>query len=88
MFIPTDPETIFLRIGAILRASKAWGYQYEQLGFDLVLRIFTTYLAEYPEILQSNPECLKIMRETLELFINVGWAAARRLSYRLDDLFS
>ena len=87
MFIPVDPETIFLRIGAILRASKAWGYQYEQLGFDLVLRIFTTYLAEYPELFQQNPECLKIMRETLELFIGVGWVAARSLSYRLDELF-
>jgi hypothetical protein len=62
MFIPVDPETIFLRIGAILRASRAWGYQYEQLGFDLVLRIFTTYLAEYPELFQQNPECLKISK--------------------------
>jgi len=87
MFIPTDPETIFLRVGTILRASKAWGYQYEQMGFDLVLRIFTTYLAEHPEIFQTNPECLKIMRETLELFLTVGWAAARNLSYRLDELF-
>jgi hypothetical protein len=87
MFIPIDPETIFLRVGAILKASKAWGYQYEQMGFDLVLRIFTTYLAEYPELFQQNPECLKIMRETLELFIGVGWVAARSLSYRLDELF-
>jgi hypothetical protein len=87
MFVPNDPETIFLRIGAILRASKAWGYHYEQMGFDLVLRIFTTYLAEHPEIFQGNPECLRIMRETLELFINVGWVAAHRLAYRLDDLF-
>lgn len=87
MFIPIDPETIFLRVGAILRGSKAWGYQYEQLGFDLVLRIFTTYLAEYPELFQKNPECLRIMRETLELFIGVGWVAARSLSYRLDELF-
>ena len=87
MFISIDPEPIFLRVGAILKASKAWGYQYEQLGFDLVLRIFTTYLAEYPELFQQNPECLKIMRETLELFIGVGWVAARSLSYRLDELF-
>ena len=87
LFIPIDPETVFLRLGAILKASKPWGYQYEQLGFNLVLRIFTTYLAEYPELFQRNPECLKIMRETLELFISVGWVAARRLSYSLDELF-
>jgi hypothetical protein len=87
MFIRLDPETIFLRIGSILRASKAWGYQYEQMGFDLVLRIFTTYLAEYPDLFQGSSKCLQIMRETLELFISVGWANARRLSYRLDELF-
>jgi hypothetical protein len=87
MFIPIDPEVIFLRIGAILRASKAWGYQYEQLAFQVILRTFRTYLAEYPEIFQTNPDCLRIMRETLELFFNVGWPEARSLSYRLDDLF-
>ncbi|WP_158819901.1 hypothetical protein [Granulicella sp. S156] len=87
MFISLDPERVFLRVGDILRTAKKWGYQYEQLGFDLVLRIFSTYLAEHPEIFQTNPECLRIMRETLEIFVNAGWAAARNLSYRLDDLF-
>jgi hypothetical protein len=87
MFISRDPEKVFLRIGTIIRASKAWGYQYEQMAIDLIIRIFTTYLAEYRSLLQQNTECLKIMREALELFINTGWPSARRLSYRLDEIF-
>ncbi len=87
MFIPVDPENIFLRIGQIIRAAEAWGYHYEQLAIDLILRIFTTYLAEYRSLLQRNTDCLKIMREALELFINTGWPSARRLSYRVDEIF-
>ena len=88
MFISIDPEKIFLRIGTIIRASEAWGYHYEQMAIDLILRIFTTYLAEYRSLLQQNAECLKIMREALELFINTGWPSARRLSYRVDEIFA
>jgi hypothetical protein len=87
MFISIDPEKIFLRIGTIIRASEAWGYHYEQMAIDLILRIFTTYLAEYRSLLQQNAECLKIMRKALELFINTGWPSARRLSYRVDEIF-
>ncbi len=87
MFISLDPEKIFLRIGTVIRAAKAWGYQYEQLAIELIIRIFTTYLADYRSLLQRNAECLRIMRETLELFINTGWSSARRLSYRVDEIF-
>jgi hypothetical protein len=47
----------------------------------------TKYLAEYRSLLQQNTDCLKIMREALELFINTGWPSARRLSYRVDEIF-
>src|SRR5262249_1560441 len=87
MFIPIDAEKIFLRLGKIVRASQAWGYHYEQMAIDLILRIFTRYLADYRPLLQKNSECLKIMRETLELFIDTGWPSARRLSYQVDDIF-
>jgi len=45
------------------------------------------YLAEYPGLFRTNEECKKALIEALDLFVKVGWPAARRLTYRLDDLF-
>jgi hypothetical protein len=35
MFISVDSEAIFLRVGAILRASKAWGISVRAVGIRL-----------------------------------------------------
>jgi hypothetical protein len=60
MLIFRDPEKILFRIGTIIRASKAWGYRHDQMAINLIIRIFTTYLAEYRPLLQPDTECLKI----------------------------
>jgi hypothetical protein len=86
-FVPFDPRRVFLAIGSIVRASVDGGYQFEQLAADLVVRLVERYLAEYRDVLQDSPECRQVLVELLDTFIRAGWASARQLTYRLEDIF-
>jgi hypothetical protein len=87
LFIPVDPRGVFLRIAAIVRAGKRWGYEYEDLAQDLIVRIIERYLAEYRSILQQNRQSQTALRETLETFITAASASAQRLAYKVDEIF-
>ena len=86
-FIPIDPEGVFLRIGQVLRSGRTWGYQYESLGANLMVRLIERYLAEYRSLLRENDSCRRTMLEALDIFVKAGWPSARRLTYRLEEIF-
>ena len=87
MFIPVDPERTFLRMGRVVQAAKIWGYHNESVAVDVVVRAIRIYIADHRSIFQQNPECLRILREIMEVFMEAGWPSARNLSYRLDEIF-
>jgi hypothetical protein len=86
-FIPSDPEGVFLRIGRVIRSGQKGGYQYESLAADLMVRLVEQYLAEYRAILRENEVCRRTLLEVLDIFVQVGWPSARRLTYRLEEIF-
>ena len=86
-FIPSDPERVFLRIGRVIQSGQKGGYQYESLAADLMVRLVEQYLAEYRVILRENEECRRTLLEVLDIFVQVGWPSARRLTYRLEEIF-
>lgn len=85
--VPVDARGVFLLVGRVVRGGAKGGYQYETMGRDAIVQLVERYLAEYREILQDDPECLTTLRELLEIFVRVGWPSARRLVYRLDEIF-
>lgn len=87
LFIAIDPETVFLRIGRAAQAGKLWQYQQESQAADLVVRIVRSYIADYRSLFQRNAECLRVLREVLDLFMSASWPSARLLSYRVDEVF-
>jgi hypothetical protein len=87
LFIPLDPRGVFLRIGHVVRAGKHGGYQYESLAADLIVRLVERYLAEYRTLLREDEECRRILVEVLDVFVDAGWPSARRLTYRLEEIF-
>jgi hypothetical protein len=87
VFIPSDPEGVFLRIGRVIRGGQKGGYQYESLAADLMVRLVEQYLAEYRALLRENKECRQTLLEVLDIFVQVGWPSARRLTYRLEEIF-
>lgn len=87
MFIPVDPAEVFLRIGAVVSAGQRWGYQYEDLAQDLIVRIVQRYVAEYRVLLQQNRGCQTVLRQTLEIFITAASPTAQALAYKVDEIF-
>lgn len=85
-FISFDSERAFLLVCRILESGSASGYQYEGVAADLFVRIVERYLASYPALFQESEACRKALLEALDTFVRVGWPAARRLTYRLDDI--
>jgi hypothetical protein len=87
MFVPLDPARVFLLIGQSVLAGKLWTYHFEDQAVELVVRIIRTYIAEHRSIFEKNPDCLRTLRELLDLFITAGWPSARIVAYRVDEVF-
>jgi hypothetical protein len=86
-FIPSHYREVFIRIGQVVRSGQQGGYQYESLAADLIVKLVERYLAEYRTLLREDDKCQKILIEILDVFVQAGWPKARRLTYRLDEIF-
>ncbi|OPX42367.1 hypothetical protein CLHUN_37860 [Ruminiclostridium hungatei] len=86
-YIPVNPVEIFMRIGVLLTSSQEGGYQYESLAADLFVKIIERYFAEYSWVFREKKECQRTLFEILDIFVNAGWPSARRLTYRLEEIY-
>jgi hypothetical protein len=86
-FIPVDPRGVFLRIHRVVSAGQQAGYQYESLAAELIVRLVERYLAEHRTLLQQDNDCRRALIEVLDVFVKAGWPSARRLAYRLEEIF-
>jgi hypothetical protein len=82
-----DPQEVFLLVGRVVRSGKQGGYQYEPMAADLVVSLVERFIAEFRHILQENEECRRTLIEILDTFVEAGWPSARRLTYRMEDVF-
>jgi DNA replication protein DnaC len=86
-YIPLDPTNIFGKVGRIVTMAQSGGYQYESLAADLIVKIIERYLAEYSWVFREQEQCQRTLLEILDIFVNVGWPNARRLTYRLEEIY-
>lgn len=70
-----------------MRDGERRGYQYESLGVKLIVALVERYLADYRVVLQDSQECQRDLLEILDTFVKAGWPGARRLTYRLEEIF-
>lgn len=71
---------------AITKGGRQHGFQFESMGADLMVRLIGLYLADHKEIFENEGRRNKLI-ECLEIFMRAGWTSARRLLFRLPDLF-
>jgi hypothetical protein len=83
--IDVDPGLVFDLAANALRAGKRSGYQNESMGIDLLVRMVGTFLADHKEIFELAGRRARLV-DSLEIFMEAGWPAARRLLYRLPEL--
>lgn len=86
-FIPVDPRGVFLRIHRVVLTAQQAGYQHESLAADLIVQLIERYLAEHRSLLQQDKDCRRALIEVLDVFVKAGWPNARRLAYRLEEIF-
>lgn len=82
-----DPPNVFLRIGQIVKGAEDVGYQYESLAANAIVALVERYLAEFRAIFQESKDCRLTLLELLDIFVDAGWPAARRLTYRMEEIF-
>jgi hypothetical protein len=86
-FISFAPADAFHAIANVVKSASNWGYQYESLAVDLLVKVTERYLAEERMTLQQDVRCREELIDILETFVSAGWPSARRLSYRLEEIF-
>lgn len=82
---PINPGQVFDLAAHALRAGTRSGYQHESMGMDLLVKMIGVFLADYKEIFELEERRAKLV-DSLEIFMEAGWPAARRLLYRLPEL--
>ena len=87
-FIAVDPPGVLRLVADVVRTGSKYGYQYEQLAMDLLVKIIERYLAQYRPILRDDAECSRALMDTLDVFVRVGWPSAHRLAYRLNEIYA
>jgi hypothetical protein len=84
--VPADPTAVFdLVAHALLGAGKEHGYQFESLGVDRFVAVIGRFLADYRDIFRDEGRRQSLIA-CLDVFMDAGWPAARRLVYRLPEL--
>lgn len=89
--LPCAPREVFLVATRAITSSSAAGYQHESLAVAEVVKLIQIALADHREIFHSSdntePECLAALLKVLDLFVEVGWAQARQLTHRLEEIY-
>jgi hypothetical protein len=84
--IDIEPEEVFRLLAQAVRSSEGQGYTAERMAQGLFVRITERYLADYRNIF-DDPERRQDLLLCLNAFVRHGWLEARRLTYRISEIW-
>jgi hypothetical protein len=89
--LPCAPAEIFLLATKSILSSGTVGFQYESLAIGEVVKLIQRVLADHRDIFRGGTggesECLAALLRVLDLFVEAGWAEARQLTHRLEEIY-
>jgi hypothetical protein len=90
--LPCAPREVFLLAAQSIRnSSEKSDFQYESLAVSEVVALIQRALADHRDIFQSDAgqasECLDVLLQVLDLFVEAGWSEARQLTHRLEEIY-
>ena len=89
--LPCAPRDVFLLAARAINSSSAAGYQHESLAVSEVVKLIQCALADHRDIFynhdNSESDCLAALLKVLDLFVEAGWAEARQLTHRLEEIY-
>jgi hypothetical protein len=87
--LPCSPREVFLLACLSIMSSSEAGLQHESLAVGNVVKLIERALADHRELFQpqgAGDECFTALLRVLDLFVEAGWAEARRLTHRLEEI--
>jgi hypothetical protein len=85
--IPEDPQLVFrIMTDALIQGGRHGQYQFESLGAEIFVRMVRRYLADFRGALTQSEGLRQRMMQSLDIFVEAGWPAARRLVYELPEM--
>ena len=89
--LPCAPSEVFLIATKSILSSSQAGFQYESLAVGEVVKFIQRVLADHRDIFRKEAtqesECLSALLQVLDLFVEAGWAEARQLTHRLEEIY-
>ena len=89
--LPCAPREVFLLAMKSICTSAEVGFQHESLAVGNVVKLIQRALADHGDIFQSagdkESDCLEALLKVLDLFVEAGWAEARQLTHRLEEIY-
>jgi hypothetical protein len=89
--LPCAPRDVFLLAAKSIRSSAAGGFHYDHLAVGEVVKLIQRALADHRDLFRSGTdqesECLSALLQVLDLFVEAGWAEARQLTHRLEEIY-
>jgi hypothetical protein len=90
--LPVDPCQVFLTLEKAVQSGRASGYQFESMASDKIVEFVQLALADYKEIFQraldgEETKCMLALLRLLDVFVDAGWPKARKLIYRLEEIY-
>ncbi|ADO47960.1 ATP-binding protein [[Enterobacter] lignolyticus] len=83
--VPVDPAKCFDLMAHALHHGTKFGFQNEHMGMVQLVKMMGVFLADYKTIFEDEHRRARLI-ESLDIFMDAGWPAARRLLYRLPEL--
>lgn len=83
---PANPRLVFdITTKSLLDGGGKGGYQFEQMGKNLLIKFIGVFLADHKDILASRDRRQSLIK-CLAMFADAGWPEAQQLLYRLPEL--
>ncbi len=82
-----DSLKVFLRVGTIIRVGQAERLEYEYQVVDIFVRLIECYLSKHRDVFQVSQDARQSLLDVLNIFADAGWPRARRLTYRLGEIY-
>ena len=85
--IAENPPLVFrIMTDALVQGGRNGQYQFESLGVEIFVRMIRRYLADFRGALTQSKDLRQRLMQSLDIFVEAGWPAARRLVYDLPEM--
>lgn len=85
--LEVDPREIFPIMAEGVVAGRRGNYEFDLQAASLMVSVVQRFIADHRATLLDDAQCRRSLLMMLNVFVEAGWPAARRLTYSLESIF-